>query len=265
MELSQVANGTVTDPRKYTTLIYGEPGVGKTSWAAQIPGAYFVKAEEGHKGVSVFGSPCGSWDTFLDFCVEIQKGIETGWAGQREIKTVVIDVLDRLYDQLDVWLCEHKTFVVKGVGQKYESIRHVPYGQGFVEANKELLRVLNKVVALGLGLVLICHERVRTIKWRGEELPKPEPDLVPSAVDAVTGYCDAIGHFTVEEKVEKQGLEVIRAETGRWQWWQPSFLRIAKHRLRGFPEKLPLAVDVGYETYRCAFEEAVKGAKQNGR
>ena len=54
-----------------------------------------------------------------------------------------------------------------------------------------------------------------------------------------------------------------RIESGRWIYWQPTFLRTAKHRLRHFPEKTPLNNDpekgpLGYELYTDVFVEAAE-------
>jgi len=253
--LPQTPSSVVIDPRQYVTMIYGEPGVGKTSWASQVPGTLFVKTEEGCKGVEVYGLSCPSWNNFIDICLACEKGVQSNWESQRKVETVVIDPIEGLYWACGDWVVAHKTFMIKGSAQSYQDIRHVPYGQGFVETNKELLRVLNKLVQLGLGLVLISHEKEREVKWGGQELPKYEPCLPPSAIDTIVGYCDAVGHFTIEEEVKKEGTEVVKREIARWQWWQPAFLRMAKHRLQGFPERLLLPIDKGYEIYRTTFEE----------
>jgi hypothetical protein len=256
--LQQDPSKIITDPRLYTTCIYGEPGIGKTSWAAQVPGAYFIRTEEGTKGISVYGEPCLSWERFLDLCVDLQKGKEDEWKDQREIKNVIVDTVENLYWLCGSWIARTKRFMIKGVPQEYEDIRFVPYGQGYIEVNNEIIRVFNKLVVLGFGLILISHEKERTIKWRGEELQKVDPNLPPSALTMIIGYCDAVGYFSMEEEIKKEGVEVKRVEIGRYQYWQPSFLRMAKHRLTGFPERLPLPIDKGYEVYRQAFEEATK-------
>ena len=260
IEIQTEPTEILEDPRKYVMMIYGCPGVGKTTWASQIPGHYFAKTEEGTKGLRVWGSPIQKWDDFLELCVALGK-----YEGERKIHTLVVDTLERLYWFCGDWLCKHKRFMVRGTPQSFEDIRHVPYGLGYAETAKEILRVFNKInLDLGLGLVLIAHERERTIIWRGEELPKYEPDLPPSAVTALTAFCDAVGRFEIKQKITKDKGDVVQVEEGRYQQWQPEFGTIAKHRLTGFPAILELPRDRGYQVYEQAFRDCVSNNMKGG-
>lgn len=259
--LQQSKTERITDPRAYLTLVHGQAGIGKTSWAAQQEGHYFVSTEPGTKGLSVYGEECSSWKTFLDIGQEIAQGRASNWddGKQREIKVLVVDTADRLWDLCGAHIARTKSFMIKGSAQQYEDVRHVPYGAGYSATTEEFLRVLIKLQFLGIGVTLLSHTHFERIKWGTEEFRRAGPDLYTT--DTIVGACDAVGYFDIEEKVTKQEVDgklIPVAQGQRVQWWQPQFLRVAKHRLEGFPEKLLLPANTGYQVYLDAFTTALE-------
>jgi len=262
--LQQTPTQIVTDPRKYLTLIYGIAGVGKTEFGSQIPGHYFFYTEAGIEGVQIYGDPILSWEDFIEKCNEIVSAKAAGWKDEqgkpiREITTIVIDTYENLYMHAADWICRNTTFPEKGVRQKFERIEDVPYGKGYKRTNELLIEKLNKLMLHGFGVLVIAHSKERTVTWRGQEFQAYGPNLPPSAADGIIDACGAVGFFNTEESVRKdENGRVVAHEEGRYMYWQNSFLIRAKHRLPGFPEKLPLPRGEGYATYLKAFQEAVK-------
>ena len=264
MTLKQETTQIVDNPSKYLTLVYGPAGVGKTSWGMQIPGHYFLLTEMGVEGVEIFGEPVLNWEGFIEKCTEIVEAKEKGFPDQRIITTIVIDTLDNLYEYAGDWICKNITFAEKGVRVRVAKIEDAPYGKGYKETNKLLIITLNKIMLHGLGVVLISHTKDREIAWAGQKFPVNMPNLIPSAVEAVVSACGAVGYFAIDEIVRKneQG-QVERVEQSRYQYWQPNFLILAKHRLRNFPERLLLEMDKGYTTYVAAFQETLSKKKDS--
>ncbi len=265
--LQQSPSEIVTDPRKYLTLIYGIAGVGKTEFGAQIPGHYFLCTEAGTEGVRIFGDPILNWDAFLDKCDEVVAAKRAGWKDAednpiREILTIVIDTYENLYWSAGAWICQHQTFPQKGVQQKYARIEDVPYGKGYTRTNELLIGKLNKLMLSGFGVLVISHSKERPITWRGEDFQSYGPKLPPSAADGIVDACGAVSFFNTEETTSKDADgNVSKIEEGRYMYWQNSFLIRAKHRLPGFPAKLPLPRGKGYQTYLDAFTKTLIGDK----
>jgi len=259
----------VTDPRKYLTCIHGGAGVGKTTFGSQIPGHYFVITEAGTQGVRVFGHEVTTWDEFLNTCASLIADQRRGWKTAddqplREIKVLVVDTLENLFAQLDVWLCANRTFIVDGVAKRFQRIADVPWGKGYKAACEEFTRPLNKLVLLGFGIILISHTKQKAMKWKGQDVTHFGLNLPPSCAEAIENACGAIGHFVTEEHTARETDGTIQTkEVGRFSYWQGTLLRVAKHRLRDFPEKLKLNNKLeegpsGYENYLEAFEIALK-------
>ncbi len=262
--LQQVPTEIVTDPRRYLTLVYGIAGVGKTEFGAQIPGHYFFCTEAGIEGVRVFGDPILNWKDFLDKCDEVTTAKRNGWKDNegkpiREILTIVVDTYENLYKHAGVWICKNTTFPQKGVQQKYARIEDVPYGKGYTRTNELLIEKLNKLMLSGFGVLVISHSKEKPITWRGENFQAYGPKLPPSAADGIIDACGAVSFFNTEETTDKNDVGIVmKVEEGRYMYWQNSFLIRAKHRLPGFPAKLPLPCGKGYQTYLDAFEKTLR-------
>lgn len=262
MTLAQTPTEIITDPRGYLTAVHGTVGIGKTSFGAQIPGHYFSLTEVGTAGVQVFGDPIFNWRGFIEKAKELIAAKEAGFKEQREVTTIVVDTLENLFGYAGDEVCATQTFVEKGVAHKFTKIDDVPYGKGYKAAYTLLLRNLEALRLHGFGMLLLSHTKNRIVKWGGEELTHQGFNLPPSVADAVEGACDAIAQFVVEEEIVKTEEGVVTTiESGRYMYWQPTFLRVAKHRLEGFPEKLPLPMYKGWQVYVDAFRETVAAKK----
>ncbi len=256
MALTQTASSIVQEPRQFLHLIYGEPGVGKTSWCAQISGHYFISTEPGTKGVSVFGHNCLTWPDFMTTCIELKKARETNFEGQRVIEAVIIDSYDALWQMCGNHIMASETFIVKGRAEKFKRVEDVEYGKAYARVNSEVIGIVRKLGLLGFGVILIGHMKERLVKFRGQELTGVGLSSSQSVQDAIVKECDAVGYFMSEETIKKNDKgEVESVELGRWQYWQPSFLRLAKHRLEGFPERLALPIGQGWQVYEDTFRE----------
>lgn len=259
MALAQTATAIMTDPRFYMTAVHAGPGVGKTSFCAQIPGHYFFYTPNaGMVGVEAFGDPILNWKGFIEKAKEVTEAKKNNFEGQRRIEICIIDTVGDLFDYAGAEVCATQRFMEKGVAHKFDKIDDVPFGKGYKAAYQLLLRNLGTLKLNGFGVMLTSHTKERLIKWAGQDLQHHGFNLPPSAALAVYAACDAIAHFVVEEKIEKGDDGIItKVETGRSMFWQPTFLRLAKHRLEGFPEKLALPINEGWKTYCDAFAETV--------
>jgi len=265
MALAQTATAVAIDPRSYMTAVHSGPGVGKTSFCMQIPGHYFFYTPNaGMEGVEAFGDPILNWGDFINKAKEVIAAKESGFKDQREIKICVIDTVGDLFDFAGIEVCKTQHFLEKGVAHKFDKIDDVPFGKGYKAAFQLLLRNLGTLKLKGFGIMLTSHTKERLVKWGGENLQHHGFNLPPSAALAVYAACGAIAHFVVEEKIEKdkETGDIVKVETGRSMFWQPTFLRLAKHRLKGFPEKLELPIDRGWEVYCDAFAETVAKLKE---
>lgn len=267
--IEQTESAIVLDPRKYLHYLHGDAGVGKTTWCQQIDGHYFAKCEDGTKGLKVFGSIISTWPDFLEMLGLLAKQKESNWEDVREVKTVIVDTYDYLFELASEWVAQNVKFMVQGKATKYERIEHVPFGDGYAVTRRLTLGKIRKFMALGFGVILVGHTKEKVLQWRGQDLTTKRLNLSPTTAEAVVSACDAVGYCTIEETIERndQG-QVTSIETGRYIQWQKEFLVSAKHRLQDFPVRTALNNQkdkgpLGYELYLTAFEKAAQVLQDN--
>jgi hypothetical protein len=256
--IQQVPNKIVLDPRFYMTLIYGEAGVGKTSWAAEVPGAYFLKCEDGTQGVSVYGHNITSWEKFIESCEELVEQKRNNFKDVRPITTIIVDVYELLWRLAGQWICDNEKFLENGKLVKYNRIEDISWGKGYNRTNLLVLEKLNKLMLEGFGVILLSHIKQSVITWAGKDYQSVGPNLSGSAQDAIIDACGAVGYCCIEEKIERVENEIKNIEQGRYIYWQPTFLRRAKHRLKGFPEKIQYKYGCGWFDYVKEFEKVAQ-------
>jgi hypothetical protein len=259
--LSQVPTKVEGDPTQYMTMVHGDAGTGKTTFISQIEGHYILYPEAGIKGVSVYGEPVLDWPGFIRIANELVAAKREEWVNQREVKVICVDTYEALWDVCGKWICENQKFLVKGKMEHYDKPQDVPWGAGYRAVNDLILEKLNKLLLFGFGIFLTSHTRERVIQWRGQDFTHYGPNLTTTSAEAIVAACDAVGYFTIEQEVNKDETgKLISTETGRRAYWQPTFLRVAKHRLPNFAEWLPLPLGSAWEGYKTEFADKYKAS-----
>lgn len=145
----EIVRGTARPPERI--VIYGPPGVGKSTWAAKAPGALALDYERGLEQIGVARvRGATTWPASLEMC-------EAAATGPGDHRTLVIDTVDRLEDQATKYVCD------KG---KKKSLADFGYGDGFealVTEWRSLLYVLEGAAAHGREVILVAHVQTKSI------------------------------------------------------------------------------------------------------
>lgn len=187
------------DIHAYNWLIYGQPGIGKSSFAAQFDEALFIPTEPGLEALSVFKATdkecITSWADFIDICKEIQIAKE---AGGFNFKVVVIDIIDNLYQFCQDHVC----------GMQSPPIKHpsdLAYGKGFNLVNTEFKRVINKLSSL-TKLVFVSHAMDRDIETRTMKITKTMPTMAGQGGNFINGFVGIIGYISTDPSDESKRI-----------------------------------------------------------
>lgn len=218
--------------RPLRIALFGVPGVGKTTFAAQAPAPIFLCAEDGagFLDAQAFPKPL-SWGDVLEAVQELMHG-------EHSFKTLVIDTLDAL----EALCWEH---VCKSQPGKNKSIEDFGYGKGYVlavEAWAELLRQLEALQRKrGMHLIMIAHAVARDHKDPDHDAWKRwAMKLHAKSADVIAGWVDALLFAAPEMVSKKEGLKVRGFATGeRLLYTEATGSHEGKNRY-GLPPSMPL-------------------------
>lgn len=234
MVLTALVRGRQEKPQRI--LLYGVEGVGKSTFAADAPGAVFADLQDGtsHLNVQRFPRPT-TWEELLDI-------IRTLEAEEHQFGSLVVDPMDMAEALLWRHICAR---------DKKASIEDYGYGKGYQAALDEWRVFLAALDRLSerrkMNVILVAHSWVKAFKNpEGEDFDRYQLKLNDKASGLLKEWCDHVlfGIFETfahkkdpSSKVEKakgvsNGARVIyTTRTAAYD---------AKHRGR-MPERLPLS------------------------
>lgn len=242
----EISSGKMQKPLKM--VIYGPEGIGKSTFAAQAPGALFIDTEGStvHMDVRRLPTP-QSWTMLLQEVDYVRKtpGL---------CQTLVIDTADWAERMARDHVCN--THSVKG-------LEDFGYGKGYVylyEAMGQLLNMLTDVVNAGMNVIITAHAKMRKFEQPDElgAYDRWEMKLMKETPGMIKEWADLVLFATYETYIIKeQGKE--KSNKGKAQGgarvmhtthhpcWD------AKNR-HGLPDKLPL--DFGQIAHLFATQQA---------
>lgn len=143
----QISRGIVNAPLKIA--LYGTEGIGKSTFAAQAPGAIFCDTEGGTKRLDVARTPAPTSYQM------IRSQIDYFIQHPAEIGTFVLDTADWAERMIIEQLCTQ---------YKKRGLEDWDYGKGYIHVCEEFGRLLNALTDLcdkGVNIIVNCHATVR--------------------------------------------------------------------------------------------------------
>lgn len=149
-----ITKGVIPTAKK--VVIYGPEGIGKSTFAAQFPGAVFIDTEGSTKEMNVarYDAPT-SWEMIL---AQVNYTI----SNPSVCKTLIIDTAD--------WA---EKMCIQALCDKYgkDGIEGFGYGNGYVYAGEawgKFLNLLTEVVNKGINVVITAHAQIRKFEQPNE-------------------------------------------------------------------------------------------------
>ena len=178
-----------TDFSKYMWLVYGQPKIGKSTFASRFPKPLFMSTEPGLKGLEVFKVDIDNWSSFCDYCLLLATK-------KNDFSTIVIDTIDNLYQMCIEHVCNEFDMI-------HPSDKD--YGKGWSFVNNEFSRVITKLSMLNYGLVFISHDVIRDVELGVIKISKTMPTVGTGARKILLGLCDVIAHCGMKQDKEGGG------------------------------------------------------------
>ncbi len=204
--------------------LYGQEGVGKSTYISRLPQVLFLDTEEGTHRLNVDRVPVRCLADLRDAVCELQRDAKRG---VNTYRVLAIDTADRLWDMCAADVC---------AANHWDSIESPGYGKGMKMATEKFLALLDGLdllVAAGINVVLVCHCKVE--RMSPPDLPEYtmyQPKVsapgkqAEEAKEKLKQWCDMLLFARFETSVNNKtgkavGGEVLRRiETQHTSHWE---------------------------------------------
>ena len=257
MSEKQKANGAASAPpvkmavlrgRKVHPLwvhLYGVEGVGKTTFAADAPGAVFLDVEKGsyEQDVARFVFDEAAERTTPNDWLELLGALRALAAPDHEFKTVVVDTLDAVEALIWSHICDR---------DEKDNIEAYGYGKGYTTALSEwrlFVAAVERIRASGRNVITTAHSIVKAFKNpAGPDYDRYQMKTEGRAAGLVRECADVVLFAQFETTIEKDDpnkpakkTRVRGVSTGmRLAYTQRTAAWDAKNRF-DLPEWMPLS------------------------
>ncbi len=169
-------------------LLYGQPKTGKSTFGSQLPRALFMNFEQGTNALAGIKSmPIMKWTDAKKVLSELRQ------PRAREIfDSVVVDTASIAWQLCEKYICQR---------ENVDSIRDVPWGQGWTMLKNEFSEFWREITLLGFGILFIAHSKDKPTEMRnedGEAITAVCPDLPNQCYTIINSIVDIIGYLQVQ-------------------------------------------------------------------
>jgi AAA domain len=182
--------------RPVLAMLYGPPGVGKSTFGASAPNPIFIPCERGLDQITVPKFPTPK--TLAEFGTYL-NAVDTE---EHDYQTVVIDTADALELLIFDAVCnEGKVKSIEEFGGGY--------GKGFTRAREYWARLLTRLTALSerMNVLLVAHSHLRTVSdpMLATAYDIHEPKIQAKSIELIRQSVDLIMFARIQTSVIKDG------------------------------------------------------------
>ena len=169
-------------------LIYGQPKTGKSTFGSQLPRSLFLHFEQGTNALAGIRSvPILRWTDFKKVLTQLRKP-----QAREMYDSIVVDTASIAWQLCEKYVCQRE-----GV----ESIRDIPWGEGWGMLRNEFSECWREITLLGFGILFIAHSKDKPTEMRDEEgnaITAVAPDLPNQCYTIINSIVDIIGYLQVQ-------------------------------------------------------------------
>lgn len=169
-------------------LVYGQPKTGKSTFGSQLPRALFMNFEQGTNALAGIRSvPILRWTDAKKVLTQLRKP-----QAKEMYDTVVVDTASIAWQLCERYICQR---------ENVDSIRDVPWGQGWNMLKQEFSEFWREITLLGFGILFIAHSKDKPTEMRnedGEAITAVCPDLPNQCYTIINSIVDIIGYLQVQ-------------------------------------------------------------------
>ena len=179
-----------TSIQDYILMFYGPPGVGKTTFVNELNDrVLFLSTDRGTRFISAMRVEVNSFN-------DVNKVLKALEADPGKYSIICIDHVDDLANMIEDHVCNKL-----GI----ESLGDAGYGKGWKAYRKGIHSVVQRLLRLGMGVVFIAHESIKTVRTRSIETERTMPALSKSAWQVIVPMADLVGYCGFKKVKGKEG------------------------------------------------------------
>lgn len=207
------------DMRKLYWIVYGPPGVGKSTFLASAKDVLFLTTDSGHKFIKSMNKPIKDWPMFKKYVKMIVQD-------QPDYTAICLDNVDGIAKMCRKYVCEKR-------GIEHQSDEK--WGKAFDLTASEFETELMKLTFLQkYGLFFISHSSTKDVKTTFGEKTFTEPTIPKQFYKIIAPIADVIAYYGLDGKLDDEGHQLRR------MYFQPSENLEAKDRTTCLPESLKI-------------------------
>ena len=169
-------------------LIYGQPKTGKSTFGSQLPRALFMNFEQGTNALAgIKSQPILRWTDAKKVLTQLRQP-----QAKEVFDTIVVDTASIAWQLCEKYICQR---------ENVDSIRDVPWGQGWNMLKQEFSEFWREITLLGFGILFIAHSKDKPTEMRnedGEAITAVCPDLPNQCYTIINSIVDIIGYLQVQ-------------------------------------------------------------------
>ena len=169
-------------------LIYGQPKTGKSTFGSQLPRSLFLNFEQGTNALAGIRSvPILRWTDAKKVLTQLRQP-----QAKEMYDSIVVDTASIAWQLCEKYICQR---------ENVDSIRDVPWGQGWSMLKQEFSEFWREITLLGFGILFIAHSKEKPTEMHDEEgnpITAVCPDLPSNAYTIINSIVDIIGYLQVQ-------------------------------------------------------------------
>jgi len=177
--------------RDYIMMIFGPPGVGKTTFVNDFGNVLILSTDRGTRFMPAQRVECLSWNKFLKTLDALEK------PNAPKYDFICVDHADDFADMAEEATCKELNIA---------SLSDADFGKGWKAFKNKIKGFNRRVLRLGTGVVFIAHEDIKEVKTRSLKLNRTMPMLPKTAWKAIIPLADLVGYA---------GFRSIKQENGK--------------------------------------------------
>ena len=248
-DLSNIISSKKWTPVK--GVIYGVPGVGKTSFAGTFPHPILIRVEDGANALDIPTFP-----QVVQNLHTLNRAFMALEGGKHDFQTVIVDSLDWLEPLVQDYLCRK---------EGKANIEAFGYGKGYILLDtvwRNITAAMDKLQKRGMNVLCISHAQAVTL-----DLPDCDPYVTYSlklqkrAAAIWTEWADAIWFLNFHKNIvpgagDKPGKAL--GDGGRVVYCASRPAYTAKSRWP-MPDEIYIGQDLKWQAFHDALHEASGG------